>query len=82
MPGAVIEDPPPPPCAGEVEPDENGEELPIVEMDLHQYADMNVLKEGLDTSVYDKIRQCLGLKPMSEAVSKGREISQKVRENL
>tara|TARA_Y100000592_G_C5394560_1_gene279927 strand:+ start:409 stop:750 length:342 start_codon:yes stop_codon:yes gene_type:complete len=67
---------------GEVEPGENGEELPIVEMDLHQYADMNILKEGLDTDVYDKIRQCLGLKPMHEAVPEGREISQKVRENL
>ena len=32
---------------GEFEPGLDGEPLPILEMDLHQYSDMSVLKEKL-----------------------------------
>ena len=67
---------------GEHEPGHDGEPVPIVQMDLHQYADMNLLKEGLSPDQYDSVRECLGLKPMKEAVPQGRQITENIREKL
>jgi len=67
---------------GEFEPNEEGEPVPILEMDLHQYADMLQLKEGLDTDTYDKVRTCLGLQPLKEAVVAGKKITENVRKNV
>lgn len=67
---------------GEFEPGPEGEELPVTEMDLHQYADMAVLKEKLDPAAYDVVRSALGLEPMQSATKKGQKITQNVRENL
>tara|TARA_B100000214_G_C23935052_1_gene612749 strand:+ start:487 stop:831 length:345 start_codon:yes stop_codon:yes gene_type:complete len=66
----------------ESEPGMEGEEIPIVEWDLHQYADMLILKDGLDTETYDKVRECLGLEPMAVATVKGQKITDTVRVNL
>tara|TARA_R110001592_G_C12816249_1_gene718544 strand:- start:75 stop:422 length:348 start_codon:yes stop_codon:yes gene_type:complete len=67
---------------GEFEPGPEGEKLPIVEMDLHQYADMNFLKTKLDLETYDKVRIALGLEPLNDATQKGLAITQKIRENI
>ena len=67
---------------GEFEPDSNGEPMPIVEMDLHQYADMLALKNGLDVTTYNKVRKCLGLEPLQDAVVAGRKITDNIRKNL
>lgn len=67
---------------GEYEPNEEGDPVPIMEMDLHQYADMLILKEGLDEDTYDKVRQVLGLEPLRQAVSKGKKITENIRKNL
>ena len=67
---------------GEVEPGPDGEELPVTELDLHQYADMAVLKEKLDLETYDRIRNALGLEPLHDAAVKGASITNKVRENI
>lgn len=67
---------------GEFEPGLEGEKLPIVEMDLHQYADMNFLKTGLSSEDYDKVRICLGLEPLATASKKGKEITSRIRENI
>ena len=67
---------------GEYEPNEDGDPVPIMEMDLHQYADMAILKEGLDSSTYDVVRKVLGLQPLREAVAAGQKITDKVRKNL
>lgn len=64
---------------GEFEPGSEGEELPVVQWDLHQYADMAVLKERLDLETYDKVRNALGLEPMKSAVKKGQEITNNIR---
>ena len=32
---------------GEFEPDHDGNPLPIIQMDLHQYANMSILKDAL-----------------------------------
>ncbi|HCT54271.1 MAG TPA: hypothetical protein DF712_17625 [Balneola sp.] len=67
---------------GEFEPGSEGNEVPVFEWDLHQYADMLVLKEGLDSETYDKVRSALGLEPLKVAAEKGLKIGQNVRSNL
>ena len=67
---------------GEIEPGSDGEDLPVVQLDLHQYADMAVLKEKLDADTYDNVRAALGLEPVATAASKGTKITQNVRKNL
>ncbi len=67
---------------GETEPGPEGEELPVTEMDLHQYGDMLVLKENLDLETYDKVRLALGLEPMGVAYQKGTDINDQIRLNL
>ena len=67
---------------GEHEPGLDGNPVPIFEMDLHQYADMSQLKEGLDKKTYDKVRICLGLESLSAAAEKGSKITASIRKNL
>lgn len=67
---------------GETEPGPDGEEMPIVEMELHQYADMKVLQDKLDADDYDKVRAALGLEPRAVAAQKGKSITQNVRDRL
>ena len=67
---------------GEFEPGPEGEELPVTEIDLHQYADMNTLRDSLSTSLYNEVRVCLGLEPLDVAVKKGQEITDRIRTNL
>lgn len=67
---------------GEFEPGLNGDEVPIVEMTLHQYADMHVLKERLTTEVFDIVRNALGLEPLRDATQKGKAITDRVRQNV
>ena len=63
---------------GEFEPDMDGEPQPIMEMELFQYACMQYLKEGLDIETYDKVRVCLGLQPLHDAVKAGMKQSEKI----
>jgi hypothetical protein len=67
---------------GELEPNEDGDPVPIMEMDLHQYADMAILKEGLSLEDYDNVRRVLGLQPMRQAVSAGRAITDNIRKKI
>ena len=67
---------------GEFEPGTDGEQLPIVEMDLHQYADMLTLKNNLDEETYDKVRKCLGLEPLRSAATAGKKITDNIRKNI
>lgn len=67
---------------GEFEPGPDGEDLPVTEMDLHQYADMSILKEGLTSQEFDNVRSVLGLEPLAQAAAKGKKITDSVRNNL
>jgi hypothetical protein len=67
---------------GETELGAYGEEEPIVELDLYQYANMNTLKENLSLELYDQVRIALGLEPMAVAVEKGKKITDRVLENV
>jgi hypothetical protein len=67
---------------GEFEPGPDGEPVQILEMDLHQYADMAILKNKLSESVYDIVRNALGLENLSSAYSKGKKISDNIKKNI
>tara|TARA_R110001592_G_scaffold170901_1_gene408851 strand:- start:343 stop:687 length:345 start_codon:yes stop_codon:yes gene_type:complete len=67
---------------GDFEPGYEGEEVPVIQWDLHQYADMAVLKEKLSSDLYDEVRNCLGLEPLAEATKKGQAVTSTVREKL
>ena len=64
---------------GEFEPGLEGEEVPVVQLDLHQYANMVQLKDKLDSEIYDIVRLALGLEPLAVATAKGKAISSSVR---
>lgn len=67
---------------GEFEPDLEGNEEPITEITLHQYADMQILKQGLRSDEYDRVRAVLGLLPLEEATSKGESITESIRKSI
>jgi hypothetical protein len=67
---------------GEVEPGPEGEDLPVVQWDLHQYADMNILKEALAPDVFDLVRAALGLEPVKAAAAKGSRLTENIRTKL
>jgi hypothetical protein len=64
---------------GEFEPGPLGEDLPVIQLDLHQYADMAFLKDGLDAPTFDKIRETLGLQPLADAAAEGVRITERIR---
>ena len=64
---------------GEFEPGLDGNPVPVVQLDLHQYANLTVLKERFDPRSYDYIRQALELEPLQQAAEKGAEITNNIR---
>ena len=64
---------------GEFEPGPDGEEMPVTELDLHQYANMATLKEKLNWVEYDNVRYVLGLEPLKTAAMKGQKITSNIR---
>ena len=67
---------------GEFEPNNEGDPVPIFEMDLHQYADMSYMKKGLPPNIYDMVRICLGLEPLNVATEKGIKITDSIRKKV
>jgi hypothetical protein len=63
---------------GEVEPGPNGEEIPIVDAELRQFARMDILKEKLSKSAYDDVRVALGLEKLKVAEKKGKNVTDNV----
>ena len=67
---------------GEHEPGLEGEPLPIIELDLYQYANMNVLKKNLQPEILDIVREVLGLEPVRIAAKKGAKVTENVRNTI
>lgn len=67
---------------GEFEPGSDGEEVPVLEMDLKQFVDLSLLKTGLTEQEYDKVRSILNLEPLRVASAKGEKITQSIREKI
>lgn len=63
---------------GDFEPNELGEESPIVELDLFQYANLKILKEKLSSELYDEVRLALGLERLKDAVEKGKNLNKEI----
>ena len=64
---------------GEFEPGSSGEDLPVTELDLYQYANMNYLKNKMSWIEYDNLRYSLGLESIKTAAVKGSKITSNVR---
>jgi hypothetical protein len=64
---------------GEVEPGPEGEEVPVVDMTLHQFVDMQRLQEKLTPDVFDQVRAAVGLEPRADAARKGKGITSNIR---
>ena len=67
---------------GDLEPGLEGEDVPVVQWDLHQYADMSILKERLTHDEYDVVRHALDLEPLASAAEKGKKITSGVRNRV
>ena len=67
---------------GEIEPGLDGEDVPVLQWDLHQYADMEVLKQRLDPLTFDLVRASLGLESLLSATEKGKKITSKIKGNI
>lgn len=63
---------------GDVEPGQNGEEVPILDQIPHNYIDLAVLKEKLSTKLFDQVRVALGMLPLQDAKKLGQEKLDKV----
>ncbi len=60
---------------GEVEPDSRGREVPVVDIQLHTFANMQVLQTKLSAEAFDDVRKAMGLDPLSVAIEKGKKIN-------
>jgi hypothetical protein len=67
---------------GDLEPGTEGEDVPVFQWDLHQYADMAALKENLSLTEYDRVRDVLGLEPLNQAAEKGKKLTEGVRSTI
>jgi hypothetical protein len=67
---------------GEIEPGPEGEDVPVVELNLHQYVNMVNLKMGLTPAEYDRVRFVLGLDPLKKAEEAGKKITDAVRKKV
>jgi len=67
---------------GKFEPGSQGQEVEIVERDLHLYIDMHFMKENLSPEDLDKVRVALGMKPLEEAKVAGAVITNKIKQNV
>lgn len=52
------------------------------ELTFHSYANMTLLKQELDQDLFDKVRSCLGFKPLKEAYEEGKNITENVNNNI
>ena len=67
---------------GEIEPGLDGEDVPVVELNLHQYVNMINLKKGLTPVEYDRVRFVLGLESLKNAEESGKKITDTVRKKI
>lgn len=67
---------------GEFEPGPEGEALPVTQLDLHQFVDMQLVKKVTPPEVFDSIRVALGLEPLATAAAKGTKVTENIRKKL
>jgi hypothetical protein len=67
---------------GETETGQDGNQYPVMQWDMHQYADMSRLKTHLSEEVFDQVRVALGLDPLRVALEKAEKNSKNNKNNL
>lgn len=67
---------------GDYEPDEEGEEAPIVDILMHMYVNMTTLQNKLPADLNDKVRVAIGLQPLAKAKAEGQKIMDRVYGNV
>lgn len=67
---------------GEQEMDAEGNPVDIIDVLMHKFVNMEVLKERLPPHLNDLVRECLGMKPLKEAQRSGQEILDRIIENV
>jgi hypothetical protein len=67
---------------GEIEPGPEGEDIPVVDMVLHQYIDMQRLQDSLSAEDFDKVRAAVGLERRASAAQKGKALTDNVRSHV
>lgn len=66
---------------GEFEVDTGQGSMPIVDMLIHKYVDLDHLQKVLKPKTFDKVRVALGMKPLKEAQQAGKAVMDKVLQN-
>jgi len=67
---------------GEYEPDQSGEEAPIVDILMHMYVNMSTLQKKLSPELNDDVRVAIGLQPLAKARVEGQKIMDRVYGNV
>ena len=60
----------------------HGQEEEQNEMFVHMFCNMTTLKHALDKETYDLVRTSIGLEPVDVASKKGKEITDRVNNNI
>lgn len=53
-----------------------------VEINMHMYSNMSILKNRLDSETYDKVRLALGLESLDSASKSGKVINEKINKSI
>lgn len=67
---------------GEYEPDQFGEEAPIVDILMHMYVNMSTFQKKLSPELNDEVRVAIGLQPLAKARVEGQKIMDRVYGNV
>ncbi len=63
---------------GETEPDSRGRDVPIVDIQLHTFANMQVLQSKLSPATFDAVRNAMDLDPLAVAVKEGKKTNDEI----
>lgn len=66
---------------GEFSPGPEGEDIPHMDVYIHQYIDQEALRAVLDDDIVNKVRAHVGLEPLKDAKQKGEKLITNVIEN-
>jgi len=66
---------------GEFDIDTGVGSVPIVDMIIHKFVDLDHLQKVLKPKQFDKVRVALGMKPLKEAQRQGKPLLKKIEQN-
>lgn len=66
---------------GEFSPGPEGEDVPHMDVYIHQYIDQEALRAVLDDDTVNRVRKHIGLEPLADAKTKGDQLTSNVVAN-